>query len=116
MSDPYQLGSDIEWLKHTNDEMARLVKKRNGQLARVRGLCFLLLLALGWVVYKYQLRLPLEELWHFKSQTKSKSFSKFNLRCDPVAMLSESGDWAGGYYFPAEVISGGKGTAFRSYS
>jgi hypothetical protein len=66
MSDSYQLGSDIEWLKHTNDEMARLVKKRNGQLGRCRGLCFLLLLALGWVVYKFQLRFPLEELWNFK--------------------------------------------------
>jgi hypothetical protein len=66
MNDPYQLGSDVEWLKHANDEMTRLIKKRNGQLGRTRALCFVLLLALAWVVYKYQMKLPLEELWNFR--------------------------------------------------
>lgn len=63
MSDPYQSGSDIDWLRHTNDELNRTVRKRNGQLGRLRLYCFLLLLASGWVVYKYSKVRPLETLW-----------------------------------------------------
>jgi hypothetical protein len=65
MSDEYQRGSDIEWLKHSNEELAKLVKKRAGQNARLRLLCVLLLAALGWVVFKYQQKFPIETLWRF---------------------------------------------------
>ena len=65
MSDPYQLGSDLEWLKHTNDELSRLVKKRNAQLNRLRLLCLVLVLVLGWVTYRFCRTQPLEELWRF---------------------------------------------------
>ena len=67
MSDPYQLGSDLEWTKHANDELQREVKKKNRQLARLRLLCFLLLLASGWVIYRYSQVQPVEQLWDFRS-------------------------------------------------
>lgn len=67
MSDPYQLGSDIEWLRHNKDEAEREVKRKKAQLSRTRFLCFLLLLALSWTVYKFSLKQPLAELWNFKS-------------------------------------------------
>ncbi len=62
MSDNYQIGSDLEWLKHSNQELSRLVKKRQRQLAGWRGFSLLLLLALGWVLYKFLQKFPLEEL------------------------------------------------------
>ena len=65
MADEYQRGEDMEWLKHSNEELAKLVKKRASQNARLRLLCVLLLVALGWVVFKYQQKFPIESLWRF---------------------------------------------------
>ncbi|HSH16127.1 MAG TPA: hypothetical protein VLD18_08855, partial [Verrucomicrobiae bacterium] len=67
MSDPYQLGSDIEWLRHNKDEAERALKRKSAQLTRSRFLCFLLLLALGWTVYQFTRKHPIEELWNVKS-------------------------------------------------
>ena len=67
MSDPYQLGSDVEWIKHSNDELQREVKRRNRQLGRLRFICFLLLLISGWVIYRYVQENPVERLWDFRS-------------------------------------------------
>jgi hypothetical protein len=65
MADEYQRGSENEWLKHSNDELAHLVKKRDRQLQRARSFSVLLLLALGWVLFRYRQQLPLESLWRF---------------------------------------------------
>ena len=53
MSDDYQIGSSEEWLKHSNEELARLLKKRARQMHWLRLFAFVLLLALGWVVFKF---------------------------------------------------------------
>ena len=63
MKHDYQIGSDVEWLKHSNEEMARLVKKRQRQLWLWKFLAFVLLIALGWVVFKYMHKYPLSDLW-----------------------------------------------------
>lgn len=73
MSDSYQIGNDLEWVKHTNDELTRLVKKRNAQLKRWKGLALILVLALGWVGYKYSLKGPLRELWQVELPWLSKN-------------------------------------------
>jgi hypothetical protein len=62
MADEYQSGNDLEWLKHSNDELARMVKKRDRQLSRLRLLCLVLFLLLGWVLVKFRQRAPLDEL------------------------------------------------------
>lgn len=63
--DPYQRGDSIEWLKHSNEELASLLKKRSRQLQTARSLAALLLLVLAWVVFKYSQFHPLRELWKF---------------------------------------------------
>jgi hypothetical protein len=63
MSDPYQIGSDVEWLRHNHDELARQVKQCRRQASRWRSLCLGLLLAGGWVVYRYAQIQPVETLW-----------------------------------------------------
>jgi len=63
--DPYQRGDSVEWLKHSNEELALLVKKRSRQLQRARSLATLLILALAWVAMKYSQQHPLRELWPF---------------------------------------------------
>jgi len=63
--DPYQRGDSVEWLKHSNEELASLVKKRSRQLRLARSFGALLLLALVWVVFKYSQRHPVQELWKF---------------------------------------------------
>lgn len=70
MPDDYQRGSDIEWLKHSNDELSRLSQKLGRQAARWRAFAFILLLAGGWVVYRYSLKAPLEELWQLPPELK----------------------------------------------
>jgi len=65
MKDPYQIGSDVDWLKHSNEELAALVKKRQRQLLRSRALSLLLLIALGWVLYQFAQHQPLSQLWPF---------------------------------------------------
>ena len=65
MKENYQIGSDVEWLKHSNEELARLARKRQRAAACWRFFSFLLLVALGWVVWKYTRKHPLAELWAF---------------------------------------------------
>lgn len=63
----YQLGSDEDWLKISNDELGKLVKKRNRQLSLWRTLAFLLMILLGWVVYKYSQVQAIPTLWQLPS-------------------------------------------------
>jgi hypothetical protein len=65
MPDDYQIGSDAEWLKHSNEEIARLVKKRDRQLLLLRFVLLLALAALGWTVWKFSQKAPVSELWKF---------------------------------------------------
>ncbi len=65
MPDPYQQGSDDDWLRHSNEELARLIKNRDRQIRWLRLLCFLLLIILGWTIYKFILKAPIQELWKF---------------------------------------------------
>jgi hypothetical protein len=64
-NDPYQRGDSVEWLKHSNEELASLVKQRSRQLRRIRSFAFLLLVVLAWVAFKYSQKHPLRELWPF---------------------------------------------------
>jgi len=63
MKDEYRIGSNEDWLQHSNEEMARLVKKRQRELALWKLVSLLLLAALVWVSYKYSLKAPLSGLW-----------------------------------------------------
>lgn len=65
MQDPYQKGSDADWLQHSNEELAQLVKKRGRQILWLKFLNILLIFLLGWVGYKYAQKNPLNELWKF---------------------------------------------------
>jgi hypothetical protein len=65
MHEDRQKGSDAEWLQHSNDELARMVRARNRRIRWLRFVNFLLLLALAWLVYKFSRKAPLEELWRF---------------------------------------------------
>jgi len=69
-TDSYQRGSDVEWLKHSNDELARLVKKRARQAGLWRAVAFLLVLLSGWVVYRYSQKAPVSELWQMPAGLK----------------------------------------------
>jgi hypothetical protein len=65
MTDPYQRGEDTEWLKHSNEELSRLLKKEQRRATLFRSLSVLLLALLAWVVYKFTRLAPLEALWRF---------------------------------------------------
>jgi hypothetical protein len=65
MTDPYQRGSDDEWLKHSNEELARLLKRQQRQTQLFRSLAVLMFVLLAWVAYKFTRHAPLEELWRF---------------------------------------------------
>jgi hypothetical protein len=70
MPQDYQRGSDIEWLKHSNDELARLAQKRARQAQRWQMIALLLLLVIGWVVYRYTQKAPVRELWQVPPEIK----------------------------------------------
>ena len=70
MPEDYQRGSDIEWLKHSNDELARLAQKRARQAQRWQMIALLLVLAVGWVVYRYAQKAPVRELWQLPAEVK----------------------------------------------
>lgn len=70
MPEDYQRGSDIEWLKHSNDELARLAQKRARQAQRWQMLALLLVLVVGWVVYRYAQKAPVRELWQLPPEVK----------------------------------------------
>ena len=63
MKEDYRIGSEVEWLKHSNDELASLVKKREKQARRWRFLAVLLVLALAWVLYRFTRHQPLNQLF-----------------------------------------------------
>ena len=65
MKNDYQLGSDEDWLKHSNEELAQMVKKRDRKIRRLKFLIAVLLLALGWILFKFLQKHPPEELWRF---------------------------------------------------
>ena len=65
MRDGYQTGSDVAWVQHANDELTRLVKRKNRQVGRLRFCCLVLLLVAGWVVFKYSKVGAIEELWRW---------------------------------------------------
>jgi hypothetical protein len=66
MKNDYQLGSDDEWLKHSNEELAQMIKKRDRRILRLQIGILVLLAALGWVIFKFSRKSPLPELWHFQ--------------------------------------------------
>lgn len=70
MPDDYQRGADIEWLKHSNDELARLAQKRARQTQRWQMIAALLVLIIGWVVYRYAQKAPVRELWQLPPEIK----------------------------------------------
>jgi hypothetical protein len=70
MPEDYQRGSDIEWLKHSNDELARLAQKRARQAQRWQMIALLLALVIGWVVYRYAQKAPVRELWQVPPEIK----------------------------------------------
>lgn len=65
MKNDYQLGSDGDWLKYSNEELARIIKQRDRKIGWLRFLNFLLIIALAWVVYQFTRKGSLEELWKF---------------------------------------------------
>ncbi len=65
MKNDYQLGSDDDWLKHSNDELAQMVKKKDRKIQWLRLLSFLLFAGFAWVVYKFSQKGAIEELWRF---------------------------------------------------
>jgi hypothetical protein len=65
MNADHEQQKSLEWLKHSNDELAELVKKRGRSVRRWRLLALLLLLITGWVVYRYGLVRPIEDLWQW---------------------------------------------------
>jgi hypothetical protein len=65
MKNDYQLGTDQDWLKYSNEELARIIKKRDRRIAFLRFLLLLLLIAFGWVVHKFSQKGAIEELWKF---------------------------------------------------
>jgi hypothetical protein len=65
MKNNYQLGSDDDWLKHSNEELAQLIKKRDRKILALRLLNVALLAALGWVVYKFCQKASPQELLRF---------------------------------------------------
>ena len=62
MKDEYRIGSELDWLKHSNEELATLVKKREKQVRRWRSFSVFLLLVLVWVIYRFAQYQPLNHL------------------------------------------------------
>jgi hypothetical protein len=107
MSDPYQLGSDLEWAKHTNEELTHLVKKRNAELNRLRFFCLVLILALGWVIYRFSRTRPLEELWsitrEFQQMPVTKVIAQENACHRPEKCSRQNVAWEmSAYQHPAD--------------
>ena len=65
MKNDYQLGSDDDWLKHSNEELALMVKKRDRKIRGLKMLIAVLLLALGWILFRFLQKHSPEELWRF---------------------------------------------------
>jgi hypothetical protein len=65
MPDEYQRGSDAEWIKHSNQELEKQVKKLQRQRGRQRFVGFLLLILLGYVAFRYHQVAGIRNLWPF---------------------------------------------------
>jgi hypothetical protein len=65
MSDPYQRGSDEEWLEHSNAELAQIIKKRNRSIFLWKFVAMILLMALIWTLFKYGQENSLGDLFRF---------------------------------------------------
>ena len=70
MADEYQRGTDKQWLEHSNQELAGIVKKRERTIGLLQYLIVILIVALGWVVFKFTRHAPVQELWSFKNEVK----------------------------------------------
>jgi hypothetical protein len=70
MADEYQRGTDAQWLEHSNHELKQLVKKRDRTIALLKLGMILLLVALGWVVFRFSQRANIQELWPTKAVSK----------------------------------------------
>ena len=66
MADQYQRGTDSDWLEHSNQELKRLVKKRERTIAFLKFNNIILLIALAWVVFRYSKVASIRELWPFQ--------------------------------------------------
>jgi hypothetical protein len=66
MADEYQRGTDKQWLEHSNQELARLVKKRERAIGLLKFCLIVLLALLGWVIFKFTRLASIQELWSFK--------------------------------------------------
>lgn len=66
MADQYQRGSDDQWLEHSNQELSTVVKKRDRTIGLLKLCIVILVVVLGWVVFKFTRHAPLQELWSFK--------------------------------------------------
>ncbi len=65
MPDSYQHGSDDDWLQYSNEELARMVKKKDRQIRWLKLFLFVLCVALGWVIHRFAQKSSLDELWKF---------------------------------------------------
>ncbi len=59
----YRIGSELDWLKHANEELTQELKKRERQVNRWRSLSFLLVVLLAYVVYQFSQHQPLRQLF-----------------------------------------------------
>ena len=62
MIESFQKGPDEEWLKHSNSELAEIIKRRNRKIRLLSFVVFVLLVALAWTVFKFSQNSPLGDL------------------------------------------------------
>jgi len=65
MADEYQRGSDNQWLEHSNQELGRIVKKRERTIDFLKFCLVVLIIVLCWVIFKITRHAELKELWSF---------------------------------------------------
>ncbi len=68
MADEYQRGTDQEWLEYSNQELSRMLKRRERSLAIYRFLVTVLFFAaaiMGAALYKIDKVRPIRELLGF---------------------------------------------------
>ncbi|MCD6049717.1 MAG: hypothetical protein K0Q55_1120 [Verrucomicrobia bacterium] len=70
MADEYQRGTDEQWLEHSNQELSVIVKKRERTIGLLKYLLVILIVALGWTVFKFSRHAPIRELWSFNNEVK----------------------------------------------
>lgn len=65
MADEYQRGADVDWLKHSNEELSKQVKGLKRSNGGLKFLVLLLGLALGYVAFRYHEAEGIRTLWPF---------------------------------------------------